>query len=216
MKYQQLKLQLIKESGILLGILAVIGGVTYYLGSVSDDFTSKNQALEGSVSAITGETNTLRDKYSKVQQNTSLYQEVMQKNAKEGLYINRQHIREKFNQFKNRYTLNNLRLSMAPVEQMADLKYKRKTSEIVSSNVTVSFDTLSDEEVYSLLDAMGREMTGAPKITKMIIARPAGGLTEEMLKIIGLRGSYPLVKGELGFTWLGIRPIEDDPSKKKP
>lgn len=208
MDLKQLKKRLVLETGVIAGVCAVLGGVTYYLDTVSEDFVRQNRELEGKVNSIGAEINALHEKYSKVQQNSQLYQEAMRKKGENRLYINREQVRDKFNQFKDRYYLNNLRLSMQAIQEMADPLYKRKTNVMVSSEVSVTFDALSDIYVYQLMDAMAEELSGSCKIIKLSLSRNDSNLSAETLRSISQSGSASLVKGEVKFQWLGIKPVE--------
>jgi hypothetical protein len=218
-KFSQFRKRLLKESAIFVAALGLLGGLTYYLGMLSDDFVNKNNSLQSAVGAVAGEMTTLQDKYNKVQQNKELYDEAMRKSLHGGLAINRETIRDRFNQFKDEYHLNNLRLSMGAIEDLADAQYKRKSNAINSSRVTVDFNALSDEPVFTLITSMQQDLPGGAKVTKLSLTRADNGLTDDILRVISTTGAYPMVRGNMEFTWLGIKPVEPGDSNanaKKP
>lgn len=207
MKINDVKKQLLKEGIIFLALLLALGGGVFALTLLSDSYLNDKQALQGKVQDITTQAKVLKEKYFRVQQNTALYQEAMQKMTDNQLMINRQSMRDSFDQFKQQYFLNSLRLSASAVTDMKDAKYKRTNYIMVSSDVETSFDALSDEHIYSLIDAMEKRLPGASRLTKCTITRTQK-LSNEAFRTISQKAVYPVVRGELKFLWLGIKPVD--------
>ncbi len=214
MKYQDVRKRLIKEAAILVVAISALGGGTYYATMMSEDYVQQKQVLDNEIAMISSQMNDLRTKYSKVQGNMELYEEIRTKNANNELAINRQASRKKFEIFKNRYFLNNLSLTVTP--EMETTNPKLKNSSIVASDVQLSFEALTDEDVYELLGAIDKEMSGAVKITAMRLERTQK-LTDEMLNTIAKTGKLPLIKGEMKLVWYGIKTVEPPaPQGQKP
>ncbi len=199
------------ESGVIASVLVVLGGGAFFLGSFSDDYERESQTLESGVNGIAASTNSLRSKYDKIQKNEALYQEVLQLKSEDGLNINQQVAKNRFNRFKDQYYLSDLHLSMSPVTEMKDANHRRDAYIVVSSEVNVDFEALSDEYAYGLMNAIQRELSGSSSISKITLTRQ-GAITEEALRAISENGSYPLVRSEMKFIWFGIKPVESNDS----
>jgi hypothetical protein len=207
MRYDSLKRQVLLETGIVTAVMVVLLAIVYLLASIRDDYVANNQSSQRILDALDAEFNTLKGKYSFIQQNSTLYEEVKKKQEAGQLSINRGMVLEKFNQYKAQYGLSNLRLSVSPIQDIKDPQYVRKTSAVSSSEVSVELDTLSDERVYELLDAMQQELPGVCKITRLTLSRDHR-MDDELLNTLRQKGTYPLVKTAIKFTWYSINPIE--------
>lgn len=208
MNHSGLKRQVLIETGIASAVLVVLVAIVFLLASIRDDYVSNNQSTKRALDAIEGEYNTLRAKYSFIQQNATLYDEVKKKQDAGMLSINRQAVLEKFNQYKSQYGLSNLRLSVSPVAEVKDPQYRRKTSLVASSEVSVELEVLSDERVYEMLDLMRDELSGFTRINRLTLSRERA-VDDTVLNSIRQKGSFPLLKTAVRFTWYSINPVEN-------
>ncbi len=207
MRYEPLRRQVILELGIIVAVQVVLLAIVYLLSSIRDDYIENNKSSQHMLDAIDAEFTTLKAKYSFIQQNSPLYEEVKKKEEAGALSINRPLVLEKFNQYKAQYGLNNLRLSVSPIQDIKDPAYIRKTHSVSSSEVSVELDTLSDERVFELLDVMQQELSGVCKLTRVTLARDHA-VDAEVINAISQKGTYPLVKTGIKFTWFSINPVE--------
>ncbi len=207
MRYEPLRRQVLLELAIIVAVQVVLVSIVFLLSSIQDDYVENNKSAQKVLDAIDAEYNTLKAKYAFIQQNSGLYQEVKKKQDAGELAINRPIVLEKFNQYKLQYGLNNLRLSVSPIQEIKDPAYIRKTSAVSSSEVSVELDTLSDERVYELLEVMQQELSGVCKITRVTLARDRN-LDTEVLNNIRAKGTFPLVKTGIKFTWYSINPVD--------
>lgn len=207
MKYQEIRRKLIVEASVVVAIFAVLGGGVFYLNMVAGDYQQEKSQLEAQLTQVTNERQALQNKYEKVQGNTSLYREVIEKNAADRLSISRQLLRKKVNDFKARYFLNDLTLNMSPVQEMTGNQYRYNSAVLVASELTANFDALTDEDIYSLVQALQDELSGTLKITQFTVSR-VSKVTDESLRSIARNGQYSMVKGNIRFTWFGIKPLE--------
>lgn len=209
MKYQEIRKKLIVEASVVVAIFAVMGGGVFYLNMVADDYQQEKSQLEAQLAQVTNERQALQNKYEKIQGNTSLYREVIEENAADRLSISRQLLRKKVNDFKARYFLNDLTLNMSPVQEMTGNQYRYNSAVLVASELTANFDALTDEDIYSLVQALQDELSGTLKITQFTVSR-VSKVTDESLRSIARNGQYSMVKGNIRFTWFGIKPLEPD------
>lgn len=207
MRTEPLRRRVFVELGVILTVLAVLLSVVYLLASIRDDYIENNRSAQRALDAIEAEFSALRGKYAYIQQHSVLYKEVKRKQEAGELSINRSVVLEKFNQYKAQYGLNNLRLSVSPIQDIKDAAYTRKTSSVSASEVSVELDTLSDERVFELLDVMQQELSGVSKITRVTLSRERD-LDQDVLNAIQAKGTYPLIKAGIRFTWYSINPID--------
>lgn len=210
MKHQVVRQKLLKEGAVLLAVIVVMGGGAFYASLMVEDYEQQKRTLENEVNTITNQMNNLREKFNKVN-NAKIYEEIEKKNSRNELAIDRQAIKKKFDDYRGTYFLDNLSLTVDPPQESAS--GKRANSAIMTSNVQVTFDAVNDEHVYRLIDAMENELPGVVRMTLVNIGRQ-GKLTEEELRALAKNGRIALVRGELRFTWLGIKNIDPNASKE--
>jgi len=217
MRYPQLKKRLLLESSILAAAVVVLGSGLYFLDSFSDDYQKGSEILSSKVNDIAAATNALSNKYDKIRRNDALYQKILRLQSEDGLNINQQVAKNRFNHLRDQYYLSNLHLSMSPITEIQDANYRRPTHVIVSSDVNIDFEGLSDEYAYGLLNAIQQEFPGSSKIAKLTLTRE-GAINSDSLRTISEKGAFPLIKGEIKFIWLGIKPVEssDNTNVSKP
>lgn len=212
MKFEALKKRSLLESAGILAAVVVMGIVVYLLGSANDSYQASNESLQKDINAIDADTKTLRAKYSNIQQNLDLYMQVKKKQEEGRLAINQQVGLDKFKQFKSRYALSGLHMTVSPVQAVTDGALKRKNSAVNFSDVTMNFDVTSDEAVYRLIDSLHDELPGICKLIRLnlILQKP---LNDEALLTLSQKGEYPLVRGEIRFIWYGINTTESVEAK---
>lgn len=209
MKYENIKRRLITESSVVGVTLLVLLIVLYSIIAWHDSATKEKETLQTQLAAVTNERQTLEGKYHKIQQNMDLYRDLMEKSENDGLLVDRQALRVKIEDFKTRYFLNGLSITMGAIKDMPDPKYRYKSSQMISSELTVDFDTLTDEDMFSFLNALENELAGGLRVSQFNIER-VSKVNDEALRAIAKTGQFSMVKGQAKFTWMGIRAIEED------
>lgn len=207
MNYQQATKYFAKESMIAGGIVGLLAAVVFGLSTVDSDFMQSNTKLQNDVNKIANETSALQTAFTKAQQQIGIYQEAMRVSKERGYAIDRQALTMAFNSFSDKYFLSGVRLSMGGLDDMKDAKYVRKTNKMVSRTVNVNFSALSDEYVFGVLNDMPKTMAGSTRMTRMVLTRQSE-VNDSILRQITQKGAYPLMNGELQFTWIGIQPVD--------
>ncbi|NBX02739.1 MAG: hypothetical protein EBR02_01465 [Alphaproteobacteria bacterium] len=207
MKQKRLKNRLALEALVTAFFLSFLWGIIYLLADALEESLAQERNLEIEVQQIETEMRALQTKFDNTQKNMDMYREAIAKNPEDGSFISRQDIQEKFNQYKTRYMMNGLRLTMTSRKDSSDAKYKVGLMVVASSNLTLTFDTLMDENVYAMLDNVQKDFIGIPKITSVKLTR-SEDVSPKVLEGIAEQGSYPLIKSEVKIELLGIKPIE--------
>ena len=213
MDTKRLKKTILFESAVLGGVLGILALFAYFLDDYGESLAQQGRQLESEANGITGQIASLREKYAKVKNSGEIYQEVLDKKNHNELAIDRDMMKDRFNQFKDTYYLSDIRLVVSPVEEVAGSKYKRQSANIIASDVNINFSALDDEYVYQLIHAMQSGLPGGNKIFRMTLSRPQP-LSDEMLRQIRQKGAFGIMHGEIDFTWYGIKTNDDAPAKK--
>jgi hypothetical protein len=214
MQVSSIKNTILREALIGIAALLVVGALTYFLMDMVEAQIQETQAMQTSVSTVKSNRQMLLDKYTKVQDNAELYQDYLKQNAGEGLSTDRAIIEKKFVAFKNKFFLgDNTRVTVSRTENPKDQKYIRPSHYVTSSDVNVTFEALTDEDIYALLQSIGQEMPGIAKFKTFNIKRDSL-ITDESVRSIASNGQYKIVSGNVVFTLFGIKPTEfKDPTK---
>ena len=136
-KDKQLKQRLIKEGiilGVICGILFLIAsGISMYASNV----TSERDSLQSEKGSLTNTFQTLQTQLTKAKASLRLYESVKQRNPKNG-DLNREDGYTLLNQLRDRYYLNKLDVSISPVQELNDPKFKNASFEINGPTTTLS------------------------------------------------------------------------------
>ncbi len=207
-----IKKRFLLESSLFVILLSGAAGLVYVLDIQSQDYISQNQTLEVEIAKVTTERNALQTKYDNVRNNMSVYQEALAKNPAGVQFPSRQYIQDKFNQYQNRFSLANLRLTMTPRKEATESKLKKDSKIVAYTDVTVTFETLIDDSAYSLLAAIEKEFNGIVKVTSFKVTRTVP-YSDKVIEGILRTGTHPLFKTEMQMTWYGI--VENEKSAAK-
>ncbi len=215
MKYDKLKRQSFIEAIVVVVVVLVLGAIVYLISAIDDDYDSSNKSLQKQVDAIDLEMNTLRGRFTNIQKNIDLYNEVKRKQEDGRLVINRQGVQEKFNQYKAQYGLNGMRMSVTQVQDVKDVIFKHKNSNVNFADVTVGFDVTIDQGIFQLVNSLRDELPGVCKLIRFNVTQQRP-LNEETLLEIKQKGETALVKAEIRFVWFGINSIDPEKAASAP
>ena len=207
MHITKFKKRIVVESGVFLTVLLILAGGTYGLSMVNDDYADTNNQTKAKVDTIDHEYNDLNQKYNFIKQNLELYNDLVKRQSSGQLLIGRQLMFEKFNQFRSQYALTNLRLSVSPSQEVKSQRFKRKTTGINVSGVGVDLESMYDENVFQLINAMQHELSGVCIFSHVTLSidKP---LDDTVLKAIATNGTFPFVKASIKFNWFSINSLE--------
>lgn len=212
MKLGDVKKRWMLESSAIAGVLAVLSVLAYYMTSVTESFSMEVTELEGRVSKLVSDKTQLSAQYENVQKYMSLYDIALERNPANGSYASREIAAAKFKEYNDRYHMLNLKLTMTPPKELTGAVYKRKNAQMLSSDVAVDFDTITDDQAYSLLSAMDTELLGVQRVNSFKLTR-LEKLSDKALQAINDKGTYALIKVELRNAWLGFKQLDTDTAK---
>lgn len=213
MKHQDLKKKLIRESLITLGALIVLGAGVYFLVMLSEDYAREGQTLESQALAVNAEVSSLRSKFTKVKDNGSLYQEIMQKHASDRLASICGAAGGEFDKLYKAYTLSIPEFKISPLQNWPERNKLASEMDltkhsVIACDVPLVFSALTDEDVYRVLHTFsGRDFPGVVRVTKFGVVRKER-VSEQALAEIVKTGKYDMVSTSIYFTWLGLKPAD--------
>jgi len=215
MNIKPLKKSILKETMIFGGIAMLMAAVLFFINMMHDDFTQKKNTLQGEANRLSGEKQQVENSLLNVQQNSHILTEASARTANPGMYIERNAVRDIFNIYRSQYYLKKLTVDMQPVvEVTSDPKFKRKTLIGIQSEVKISFEAVSDEDVYQMIRALFKELPGFTKMTSFEMKRMAN-ISNQTVIDIRSQGSAALVSGSVGFTWYGIKSPDPNSAANK-
>lgn len=205
MNIKPLKQLIIKESIIFGGAILIMSIGIFFLDDLHDNYLLQRSALEANTKKLVADKQAVESSFEYVQKNMDTYNEAMARTASPGMFIDRQAVRDIFNIYSSRYYLKKLTLDMQPVVDLtSDPKFVSKTLVTMQSEVQISFEAVSDEDVYQMIRALHRELPGFVRIHGLEIKR-IGDVDKKAITDIRTQGSAPLVGGTIDFTWYGIK-----------
>lgn len=207
MNIRILKKSIIKESSIFAAILLVLGGGVFFMLSVHDEYYQKKSKLDADANALSSQKTQLEGKYEFFQKNADLYKEIQAKTSSPGLYIDQESARSLFNIYRSQFYLSKLGLNMQPIIESTDAKLKTTDFVAITSEVSVPFEAITDEDVYELMRGLQKNLAGFTKFTSLRMKK-TGTLDDAALRAIKSEGAHRLVEGELKFTWYGMKSLE--------
>lgn len=205
MNITPLKKSILKETIIFAAVALILAGMVVYISMLYDEFTQKKSTLEGQSNQLMTEKQQLEASFLNVEQNKDAYQEALDRTANPGMFIDRQAIRDLFNIYRSQFFLKKLVLDMQPVTEVTtDAKFTRKTLVGIQSEVKMSFEAISDEDIYAMIRALHKELPGYARVHAIDIKRvPA--IEKQNIIEIRKQGVTKLVEGSIDFVWYGIK-----------
>ncbi len=204
MKKEDIKKQIMVETGIIAAGLVLLGAIIYFLSSFGEDYAQEMRSLQAEVNKVSNAASSLQNKYAIIAQSRPLYEEAMTRKQRQTLSVSREFVRQKFNQFNKQYHLSDLKLVMGGIETLPDPQLKTSSIVMISSAVNTSANALSDTHVFQVLNALQQELSGSVKMTKFSLTRKEG-ISDDLLRSITQSGPVGLVKAQMEFSWYGLQ-----------
>jgi hypothetical protein len=215
MKYKLLRKRQIIEGSIGAIVLSIFIAIALFLNNKSHEISSVQSRMQGEVSAIANETNGLREKFIRLQNNRETFTQVMNLYNNDMLSHSTAIVESLFREYEDRYSLNSWSFDSQKSNHALDAsKYQRKTNLIVRRDAVVKFEAVNDADILSMMHKIQQDFPGAVSFTKLTMSRQST-ISDEILRTITERGSYALVAGELNFAWYAIEPTDPEELKRR-
>lgn len=204
MTRQELQRRLLKDAmtfGSMAGALLLLAGIAFWLhGGLEEE----KMQLDSQVNGLRSETASLQAQLVKAKESLELYSTINQRNQNAGFEINRDLAAQVLDRLKKSYHLGALSMKTDAVKIMEDSRFQKKTATILGTDVSMTFNGLTDAHLYSFIQAVRFGFPGYVRMSKLRLQRVSEPDRSVFLAIS--RGNVPgLVTADMEFKWYGIR-----------
>jgi len=216
LKQIRLKKKLIKFSIIAGVIVAILGLLAFFVSNYSDDLASEQSNKQAENDSIRAEYNTLTTQYGLTKKNKELYDNYI-KSHNPSFVLDREISKTILKKLHDKYNLTSLEIVTSKIDYLTDKAFKTNSGDMIKYEVTLTFAGLSDSSIYELIDSLKQEMPGIVLIHDLKISRE-GDLSQTYISnSLNSHKLIPLIKGAIGFSWIGINPQDNkDDAAKNP
>lgn len=202
-KYKKLMKRLSVEAAIAAVIAISSIAAMIVVSGFLDGKVLSQTALQSEVSGIQAEVAQTRDRIQSTGVSTKVYNQLKSSRETMSLVINRSDATEKLSALKDRFRLSSLNLQISPDTPIEDEKLKSAGLDAVKSSVDISLGGMSDQHLFSFIDALTHSFSGFVKIKEITLTRSKSFDIDSMREIS--RGSKPeMVNGKVSFEWFGV------------
>lgn len=203
-KMQQLKKQLVITLAVRVVILGVLLGGLMFLQSWRDDWLQQRDTLQAQVRALESQRSELQAQYQKAKDSLPLYESIMNKGDASGFDLDRERAKTVFDSLKFSHHLSTLNVSMSAIQAVERAEYRPKIAQMVASDLRLSCEGMSDEEILDVITTLREKLSGYVKVEEVSLKRN-NSLTGEILVSLTRGELVPLTKGEMVIKWIGSK-----------
>ena len=202
-----LRKRLIKEGIIFFLALAILFAAGMMLSDYDDSTLSEKNTKEG-------ENSSLRAQHASIQQelgtdiDVSTYYNTYFAGHNRNFLLNREFAAEWMAVMREKNHLANLALTISPTTDMPQDFMHLKSNIVTKNDVTLTFGAVSDNSIYGFIEAMERALPGIASFKDLRFTRDRE-LARNVITELSQHHIMPLVTGEISFSWLGMRSVED-------
>lgn len=185
---------------------AVLGAAALCVGVIllNQSFENKKQTLSAQVQQNMSAITSLQGQLVKAKESLALYERILRMENDGRLAVNREAGQKLLDTLKQKFRLTQLQASMSPLVEHKDAKQPANIAEVLASDVTLEYEGLTDEDIFSFANAIKLQFPGFVRM-ESFTATKKGSLTRELVAEI-IKGSTPaLAKGTLRFKWFGVK-----------
>lgn len=203
MSDKRLQKTLLIKSVIFLGVIIVTGLVYLF---VSDEYNQKAERLRW----LENDIRTTRSKLSKLNQQAidfgdalKIWQTIPEvKRGVQGLRINDG--RAELKRLIDEYRLSDDIIEFNVPEEAKDPKLKADTIKTMVSEVNISFNAITDDLVFQMIEALNQKFPGYIQLKSLALSNERE-VTQDMLEQIATGATPSLVRGSMDFTWWDMK-----------
>jgi hypothetical protein len=210
MKAQLLKKRLIKISVIAAIAVSVSGAAAFAVYSWSSGLQQEASTAKNNLNRALGDVSSRELKNKEAQEYLELYLKITGESEQAKISdLNRDKAQSWLKQVAAQNSITNLVGEVEPLEPIVNEAFKKKTFQGITSQVSLEFAAMTDEQIYRFLDAILGQFPGYIKVTRFELTR-VSNISDDIF-LTASKGTFPeLVKGLLEFNWIGVREILPD------
>lgn len=207
MKISTIRNILVKQTAVVLAILTFTSGILWYVDYLNSEADDNINRLRSQADSISRQVIDKGAEFTKVVGNLELYDEIKQKKEEEMLTVNKAVLRDVIAGTRSKYYSDDLEVKMEEVKPQIGDKYKRETVFVEASDVMVKLNSLSDLDIFGLMQELHNSFSGVRFNSLKISSLQR--LDSAALVAIKDGGFFPVVKGEIGFKLFGLHDISE-------
>ncbi len=211
MKYKRLQKWVMIRVAIYLAILTVIGVGYMLLDMKKKSMVEDKIRILMQTGELNDQLNTLKTKAAEIAEARKLWEQIPSKN-KEGNGLRIEKIKTVLDNYGKRYDIKDMDIDLSTPTDL-DAPYKNESAVTVTSNVTLKFGSISDENILAFVRAILTDIPGYIKVRSFKMVRQTA-ITESLLADIR-RGLKPvLVNAELSLEWRDLKVTAEEKPKE--
>jgi ABC-type antimicrobial peptide transport system permease subunit len=188
--------------GIALGAIVLAAMLNRYYGNQQMQFAT----LNAQINDINRQKQEMESKFEKAKSSIDLYEVIVNGSSTIDLSINPKKAQQLLTKLKEGYGLNELRLEMSGITAMGHQEYKTQSTDVIASEVTLSFTGVTDEDLFAFINGVMTGFTGYVRVLELQLERLQPIPIPKTVWADIAAGKVPeMVRGRVKFRWLGIQ-----------
>ncbi len=206
MRIQQIKKTLIRDLGIALGVVLVLGGILFYILSIRNEMRETEAKTKREVQLAQNRITTLEaenkqfleafETYDKIPQNKLAYD-------LEETTLRSETLRPIITDLSRRYRLQNVQVVLKQGVKLGPA-FTSRTVSSYSGSLEMKFDAMTDEMVLSFIDSFQQVMPGFINLQSLKMTKTAE-ITAATFQQVQNQQTPALVKVELVMNWVTLK-----------
>lgn len=208
MKLSTIRNALIKQTLIVVVILAIVAAPVLYIDSLYEEYQRKTNDIKAQGDKIASDVTTLRTQYENANKSLSSYEGIKEKQETKMLTVSKVYLRDVITNSRKKYYFGNdsFDISMTDVKPREGEKYKLSKVFAESSDVTIKLSATSDGDIFSLVKDL-QDSFSAIKFSSLHLSMDKE-LDNNALVAIKDSGFSALINADISFTWSGLQYIK--------
>lgn len=216
MKLDIIKKKFVKEAAVIGGILFVLAAVFYYISSYKTSLEDKLTDISRDSANISRKARTSKVEYDNFVVSLESYRQISKTRlpTQEGYDNTASRIRIArpiIEELKEKFRFPSLDVTFSNITDKTE-DYKTKTLSIISNEINIRFEGMSDEIVFSFVNSLIEELPGYVRLKKLSIRRIQDITQNTIISAKNSIALAPVVSGDIVFTWFTTK--ETNESKK--
>lgn len=192
--------------GIFVGINALLGAVLYgYLEPSNLGLDRDLNSVKRQISSKRAEVGKLRVEYQQIQEEKEFFGGL--ENA--GFFNDQDRVlaRRRLQDIIDQSKVLSAKYDISPRVEVPNEKAKDANHVELSSPISVNVDAIDDADIFSFLYLVENAFPGQTSVQSFSLQR-VQDVNEAVLRSVGTGSSPVLVKGQIGFVWKTIVPVD--------
>lgn len=193
--------QAIKSGIMILGCAIAFSAAYYFYQSSEDSIKSlktRDSQLKRKIVELKSNNSSAGTKLAKF--------EKLQSDGKiKPLELNRKRISNLLSQLSDIYRINNVNININPLKERTGAPFTQESGTIVTTNITLTFDSPSDVHAFAFIEKLTQEFPGYLNMKTLAVSR-TGEVSEDTVRSLLKGGRANFIKNSVNFGWLGLRP----------